>query len=170
MLYRHPMPRPTKINNLLSSKNSEDRKLCIQLLKEYLAAEPNNAECWFDLASCHDFLGEELIAEPAYEKALSLGLENLPSEKRVRLIIQYGSTLRNNKKFKEATGILMDGIKQYPENRALRFFAALSLYSDGKHQESSRVLFEAFASLPSDQIDGYHGAVKYYVENLDNFP
>lgn len=164
------MPTPSKINTLRNSKNPEDRRACIQLLKQHLDTEPADVESWFDLASCHDFLGEELNAEPAYEKALSLGLQKLPAEKQTRLIIQYGSTLRNNKKFKEAAQILVEGVQQFSENCAIKVFAALSLYNLGKQNEASRLLFAACTSLTSDQTDGYDRAIKYYVENLDDYP
>lgn len=164
------MPKSEEIERLRSSKDPEDRRSCIPLLKKHLSAEPDDAEAWFDLASCHDFLGEEPLAEPAYAKALSLGVSKLPGPKQVRLIIQYGSTLRNNKKLEDAKEVLMDGLNQFPESRALKVFAAFSLFSLGEYQESSRLLFLACASLPPDQLDGYNGAIKFYAENLDSLP
>ncbi len=160
----------TDIQNLRNSKDPKDRHECISLLKNHLNENPNNTEAWFDLASCHDFLGEEPLAEAAYKKAYELSFTNLPTEKQPSLFVQYGSTLRNNKKFDESKKILLEGCERFAEHKAMKVFLAFTLFNLNEHQEASRLLFTACKDLPTPALEGFERAIKYYVENLDTYP
>jgi tetratricopeptide (TPR) repeat protein len=152
----------SELQKLRSSKNPDDRRKCISLLTQVLSSEPTNGEAWFDVASCHDFLGEELLAEPAYEKALQIGAGQLPIEKRPRLFVQYGSTLRNNSKAQKALEIFEQGIKLYPEYAALKAFKALTLFRVGRFKESSQSMAQAIIQSRQNGWDGYDKAITYY--------
>jgi hypothetical protein len=67
---------------------------------------------------------------------------------------------------KEAKDVLLAGLQKFPESRALKVFAAFSLFDLAEYQEAGRLLFAACASLPAEQLDGYDGAIKFYAENL----
>lgn len=159
-------------NNLIitlqKSKIKTDREKCIQLLKEHLLQNPNDAESWYDLASCCDFLGLELDAEPNYKKAYELDLGSLPLEKQYSFYVGYGSTLRNNEKLEESEIILKEGISKFPAYQPLKVFLAFTLFSIGKFKESSEMLFLTCGQLPVGTFDGYEKAIKYYSENLAN--
>ncbi len=81
------------IDSLKDSKSEEDRKKCIPLLQEYLRENPNDAIAWYDLGGCHDFIGEELEAEPCYRKTLELGFKKLPLKEQPGFFVSFGSTL-----------------------------------------------------------------------------
>lgn len=51
------------------------------------------------LASCYDFIDDDLNAELCYREAQHLGIEDLPIEDQPGLDVRYVSTLRNNLKF-----------------------------------------------------------------------
>lgn len=156
------------ISTLLKSKIESDREKCIQLLQEYLLQNPNDTEAWYGLASCFDFLGLELEAEPNYKKAYELDLGSLPQEKQYSFYVGYGSTLRNNKKLEESEAILREGISKFPTYQPLKIFLAFTLFSRGNFKESSETLFLTCGQLPAGTFDGYEKAIKYYSENLTN--
>lgn len=151
-----------EIQRLRSSKDPEDRRKCIALLSELLSSDALSTEGWFDLASCHDYLGEALKAEPAYESAVKAGVEKLPIEKQPRLFLQFGSTLRNNGKLSEAISILQTGVDRFPEHAALHAFLALALHSSGEHRNACRSLASAIIAAQSNGWDGYERAIHHY--------
>lgn len=154
------------IISLRKSKLKADREKCVHLLNEYLLLYPNEAEAWYDLAGCLDFLGMELEAEPKYKKAYELGLDTLPKEKHYSFYVGYGSTLRNNNKLEESEVILREGINKFPNCQPLNIFLAFTLFSRGKFQQSSEILLLTCGQLPDGTFDGYEKAIKYYSENL----
>ncbi len=158
--------RSSEIENLLSSKSESDREMCIPLLQEHLAAYPGDVRSWYDLACCFDFLGREEEAEPSYKKVFELGSEKLPANDQPGFYVGYGSTLRNNGKFDESKSILLQGTSKFPDNNALSVFLGLTLYSSGEHKEANVVLLKMAGRLPSNVLDGYDRAIKWYSENL----
>lgn len=156
------------IDSLKDSKSEEDRKKCIPLLKEYLRENPNNAVAWYDLAGCHDFIGEELEAEPCYRKTLELGYENLPLPEQPGFFVGFGSTLRNNKKLQDSKEVLEKGIKAFPDYPALKVFLAFTLHSLGEYRKASEVLLLTVGNLENKNFDGYERAIKWYSENLES--
>ncbi len=159
--------RPPVIDQLLSSREESDRKQCIALLNEHLKVNSKDAKSWYDLACCHDFLGQEVEAEPAYRAALSSGLETLSVGDQKGFYVGFGSTLRNNKNFGESLAILRAGVGKFPAYIALRFFLGLTLQSMGHYEEACKVLLTMSAVLPSSVLDGYEQAIRYYAQQLD---
>ena len=128
---------------------------------------PEHAQSWYDLACCFDFLGREIEAEPAYQKVFELGPAQLSEKDHVGFYVGFGSTLRNNHKLVESFKILSEGVSKFPNYTALQVFLGFTLYSMGKHQEASAVLFKMAGQLPNNIMDGYERAVKWYSDNLD---
>lgn len=159
-----------KINKLKDSKSEEDRKICIPLLQEFLKENPNDPVAWYDLAGCFDFCGFEKEAEPCYWKTYEIGWQKLPISEQAGFFVGFGSTLRNNLKFSESERVLKDAIVHFPTYPALKCFLAFTLYSDGKFQEASKILFQATLDMPEKSFDGYERAIKWYVDNLDTQP
>lgn len=159
-----------KISKLKNSKSEEDRKECILLLQEYLKEKIDDAEAWYDLASCYDFIGEEIKAEPCYKKTYDLGVEKLPSEEQAGFFIGYGSTLRNNFKFSESSQVLIKGVEAFPKYPAIEVFLAFTLYSEGKYKQASEKLFKAISKIESKVFGGYEKAICWYSENLNTHP
>lgn len=155
------------IDSLKDSKNEDDRKKCIPLLRNYLEQFPEDAVAWYDLAGCFDFCGLETEAEPCYQKSYDLDWQKLPKHKQPGFFVGFGSTLRNNNKLKESEKILSEGIKYFPLYPALKVFLALTLYSLKNYEESSKILFKATLEMPEKSFDGYEHAIKWYVENLN---
>lgn len=156
--------KPSEIESLLKSKVETDRLKCIGLLREFLRQNPGDALSWYQLACCHDFLGQELEAEPCYQKVYVLGSDQLSDRKG--FYVGYGSTLRNNQKLSESEKVLREGIALFPDYAPLKVFLGFTLYSRGEFQESSRVLLGLASTLPHDVMDGYERATRYYFDHL----
>jgi len=159
-----------KIERLKDSKSEEDRKQCIPLLKEYLSNSPNDAQAWYDLAGCYDFIGDELLAEPCYKKTYLLGVDKIPEVERAGFFVGYGSTLRNNLKFSESSDVLKSSLQVFPKYPALDIFLAFTLYSEGKYKSASEHLFKAISKIDQKVFDGYERAINWYVDNLETHP
>lgn len=154
------------IDSLKDSKSEDDRRQCIPLLKKYLEQNSQDAVAWYDLAGCHDFIGEEKEAEPCYQKTFDLGYEKLPLNEQPGFFLGFGSTLRNNGKFEESKNIFKKAIAAFPDYPALKVFLAFTLYSMGEFKESSQSLFSSISQLEGKNFDGYERAIKWYAENL----
>ncbi len=159
-----------KIDQLKNSKSEEDRKECIPLLQEYLKSKPDDAEAWYDLAGCFDFVGEETKAEPCYKKTYDLGVEKLSVEKRSGFYVGFGSTLRNNFKFSESSEVLKTAVENFPKYPALDIFLAFTLYSEGKYKQASEQLFKAVSKIEGKAFDGYEKAIHWYTDHLNSHP
>jgi len=62
-----------------------------ELVRQYVETAPNDPAVLYQMAWCHDSLGEEQAAVPYYEQALALGLAG---EDRLQAYIGLGSTYR----------------------------------------------------------------------------
>jgi [ribosomal protein S5]-alanine N-acetyltransferase len=159
-----------KINILKNSKSEDERRQCIPLLKEYLSKSQDDAEAWYDLAGCYDFIGDEVSAEPCYKKTYELGVDKISAEERARFFVGFGSTLRNNLKFGESSQVLKSSLETFPKYPALDIFLAFTIYSDGKYKSASEHLFKAISKIDQKVFDGYERAINWYVENLESHP
>jgi len=159
-----------KILALRRSKSEEERRACIGLLSDYLTQNPQDAEAWYDKAGCHDFLGEEKEAEPCYRKTYELGWQNLPAGEQKSFFVGFGSTLRNNLKYGESISVLKEGIKRFPDYAPLKVFLAFSFYSDGQDRLAAETMIPACIEAATSGLGGFDKAIKYYSENLKNYP
>ncbi len=77
-----------------------------------------------ELAEEHDAAGREDLAIPLYQAALA---EPLPDERRVQVLLQLGSSLRNVGRVTEALAVLGEAAGLAPESVAPPAFRALVL-------------------------------------------
>ena len=160
-----------RADELLRLADPESETKALALLHEQVTVRPRDAKAWFELAGAYDFLGREADALPHYNHVVSLGIDELPEEDRPRLYVQLGSTLRNLKHFDNSRKILLKGVIQFPEVAAIRAFLALTEYSSGNFQGSSKLLFEALMSQSEDKsISDYRRALAHYIASIDTFP
>jgi tetratricopeptide (TPR) repeat protein len=139
------------------------------LLRARTESEPGNAKAWFELAGAFDFLGREAEALPQYEQAAALGEATLPPGDRPRLYLQWGSTLRNLKKFEASAAVLDEGLQKFPHHAALLAFRALTAYSSGSFRKSAQLFLEA-ALAPGESLRDYARALGFYRDSLEIFP
>ena len=128
------------------------------------------ARRWYARACEYDRSGLEKKAEPCYSKVYELGWRLLPVKERPGFFLGFGSTLRNNRKFKRSAEILAEGVKHFPHYPALKVFLALTLHSSGKFKKAAGVLFLSCLDMPGSSFDGYERAIRFYIARLKNVP
>lgn len=153
-----------EIDRLRRSGNPEDRRRCLELTERHLGERPDDAAAWFAKACCHDFLGDERAAEPAYARVFAIGWSALPVRDQRSLFVNYGSTLRNNGNLEAALSFLSEGQRHFPEYAPIQIFRALVLCSAKRDVEAARALLTALPLVARTGLDGYEHALQQYTK------
>ena len=113
----------------------------------------------------YDKLGLETEAVPFYERAIELGL---PSEDLESALLGLGSTLRALGRYPESLEVLDRAVSEFPDNRALEVFRAMSQYNNGQTKEAAETLLRLLvATTSAPDIRSYQTALDIYSEDLD---
>lgn len=142
-------------------KYEEARVLLLELSVEL----PQDPEISFHCGESHDAQGMEREAIPFYKKALAQGIQGV---KREMAFVQLGSSYRCIGEYGSAVEVLEEGLREFPENKAIQAFLAMSLYNEGQNQKAVSALLNLLTDTTSDEwIKRYARALKFYSENLD---
>lgn len=127
-----------------------------ELLAERAADDP---VALYELASVHDFLGNEREAAPLYRAALDAGLDGA---RRPQAMVQLASTLRNLGRPRDAIELLRGAELDDATRPGAQAFLALALHDAGEPAEALRVALRALApTLPL-----YRNSVTAYAAEL----
>lgn len=139
----------------------EARKRLLALAADY----PDNAEITFQLAVVHDNLGLERESIPYYLKALDQGLAGPDLE---RALLGLGSTYRGLGEYQLAEETLRRGVREFPHNRALQVFLAMSLYNTQQYREAMELLLTNLLETTSDdKLQYFKRPLSDYAQHLD---
>jgi tetratricopeptide (TPR) repeat protein len=137
------------------------RTLLLQLVEAY----PDDAEINFQTAVVHDNLGLERESIPYYLKALTHGLSGPDLE---RAYLGLGSTYRGLGQYQQAEETLRRGVKEFPDNRALQIFLAMTLYNRQFYQEAMElVLTNLLETTADEKLQYFKRPLLYYASHLD---
>ncbi len=137
----------------------------LQVMERLLEQDPNNATYQYQMAWCHDSLGNEKAAVPFYKRAIELGL---PPEQLKGAYLGLGSTYRTLGKYEESREVLSDGLQEFPDNNELKVFYAMTLYNVGKHNEAMQHLLHVITNTTNDEeVLKYKRAIEFYKDRLD---
>jgi tetratricopeptide (TPR) repeat protein len=135
------------------------------LLLELAAAYPDDAEITFQTAVAHDNLGLERESIPYYVRALAQGLSGLDLE---RAYLGLGSTYRGLGEYQQAEETLRRGVKEFPQNRALQVFLAMTLYNAQQYREAMELVLTNLLETTSDEkLQYFKRPLSYYAQHLD---
>jgi tetratricopeptide (TPR) repeat protein len=135
------------------------------LLLELVAAYPDDAEVNFQAAVVHDNLGLERESIPFYLRALGQGLSGANLE---RCLLGLGSTYRVLGEYQKAEETLRRGVKEFPDNRALQAFFAMTLYNRQQHKEAMELVLVNLLETTSDEkLQYFKRGLLYYALHLD---
>ena len=135
------------------------------LLLELVAAYPDDAEITYQTAVVHDNLGLSREAIPFYLRALSQGLSGSDLE---RALMGLGSTYRALGEYKQAEETLRRGVKEFPHNRAIQVFLAMTLYNLQDYKEAMELVLTNLMETTSDEtLQYYKRVISYYALHLD---
>lgn len=147
----------------LREKGADEDALAILLA--LVGDNPNHAAANLQCAWTHDKLGLETEAVPFYERAIELGL---PSEDLESALLGLGSTLRALGRYPESLEVLDRAVSEFPDNRALEVFRAMSRYNNGQTKEAAETLLRLLvATTSAPDIRSYQTALDIYSEDLD---
>ncbi|NME05412.1 tetratricopeptide repeat protein [Psychrobacillus sp. BL-248-WT-3] len=139
----------------------ESNRIFLQLVKEF----PQDAYINYQCAWSFDTLGDESQAVPFYETAISLGL---PEKDQEGAFIGLGSTYRTLGEYDKSQKTLEQGLKQFPTNRAMQVFLAMTLYNLESHQQAMELLLKNIMETSNDEdIQSYKKAIEFYSNKLD---
>lgn len=135
------------------------------MLLELGAAHPDDAEITYQTAVAHDNLGLEREAVSYYVRALAQGLSGPDLE---RALLGLGSTYRGLGEYQLAEDTLRRGVSEFPQNRALQIFLAMTLYNRGKYTEAMELALSNLMDTTSDETLLYFKRpIAYYAAHLD---
>jgi tetratricopeptide (TPR) repeat protein len=135
------------------------------LLLELAVAYPDNAEITFQLAVVHDNLGLERESIPLYLQALE---QELAGPDRERALMGLGSTYRGLGEYQLAQETLRRGMSEFPHNRAIQVFLAMTLYNLQEHKEAMELVLTNLMETTSDEkLQYFKRGISYYALHLD---
>ena len=135
-----------KLEKAIQLRKANKPEEAMALLNEILQIYPSDPDVNYQMAWTCDFMGKESEAVQYYEKAISNGL----IEDRSGAILGLGSTYRCLGEYEKSLVTLDQGIQEFPENRVLKVFRALTLYNLGKSEESVNQLLIQLIDTTSD--------------------
>ena len=105
-----------------------------------LGQHPDDVRVVFAYAGSLDSAGREHDAAAQYRRALDLGL---PDDLRSRMVVQYGSTLRNVGDLAGSVAVLEEGATAFPDDLGIACFLALARNTAGQPDAALAGLIEA---------------------------
>jgi len=131
-------------------------KLLVQLQKR----NPMNPNVHYELASAYDISGQERKAVGPYTRSLKLGLRK---SERKSAYLGLGSTLRCLGELKTSKEVLVKGIREFPTDRPLRVFLALTERDLRNFKAAFKILMiELIETTRSADIASYKRALFRY--------
>lgn len=146
-----------------SAREKEPQQLRAELGQLLEGKDPRDPRVLFEVASLHDYLGEEQQAVPPYRAALDAGLE---PAKQDEALLQLASTLRNLGELEESINLLQRISAASPIFTDAQAFLALALHDAGRSTDAVRVAAHALAR----HAPLYGRAIESYANELDTVP
>ncbi len=154
-----------ELENALDLRKSGLYKKSNEVLQKLVESYPEDATINYHTAVSFDLLGDERKAVPYYEKAIQLGLNN---EDLQGAFIGLGSTYRTLGEYVKAKEVLKKGMEEFPENRALQTFYAMTMYNLKEYQKAMEILLKCLIETTTDpNLLQYKRAIEFYSTQLD---
>ena len=157
--------RQSELESVVKLRESGDLEEARSLLSHVLEESPNDAEANYQMAWLCDLRGREREAIPHYVRAIA---GSLPNDEKSSALLGLGSSHRARGEYSQAAEVLRRGVREFPEDRAMRTFLALALYNAGENREAVELLLKNLVETTSDpNIKAYKEALTFYADRLD---
>jgi predicted Zn-dependent protease len=154
-----------QLERAIQLRQAGDAEAARALLVPLAQAHPDDPVVQYQTAWTHDNLGMEREAIPYYLGALAAGLAG---EARQGALLGSGSTFRALGEYEQSEATLRQGVADFPDDRAMQVFLAMTLYNRGKHAEAMEILLRHVAETSADAgIRRYQRAILLYAPDLD---
>jgi len=153
-----------KLAEAIELRKSNRPEEAMRILSILLQSNPNDPDINYQMAWTCDVMGKESDAVPFYEKAIANGLQ----EDRSGAMLGLGSTYRCLGEYEKSLKVYDQAVKEFPEDRALKVFRALTLYNLGRAEESvSQLLIQLIDTTGDAGIKSYDRAFRFYSDKLN---
>jgi tetratricopeptide (TPR) repeat protein len=154
----------SKLAEAIELRKNNRPEEAIGILQILLQSHPNDPDINYQMAWTCDFMGKESEAVPFYERAIENGLR----EGRPGALLGLGSTYRCLGEYERSLRVFNQAVQEFPEDRALKVFRALTLYNLGKAEESvSQLLIQLIDTTSDTSIKSYDRALRFYSDKLN---
>lgn len=152
-----------KISEAIELRQKNKLIEAMDILQNLMSINAEDPYLNYQIAWTFDCMGKESAAVSYYEKALSNGL----AEDRNGAMLGLGSTYRCLGSYEKSLKIFDAAIAEFPEDRSLKTFRALTLFNLGKSQESiEQLLIQLLDTTSDSSIKGYEKALRFYSDKL----
>lgn len=153
-----------KLAEAIELRKSNKPEEAMAILKALLQSHPNDPDINYQMAWTCDSVGKESEAAPYYEKAISSGL----IEDRCGAMLGLGSTYRCLGEYEKSLRVFDQAVTEFPQDRSLKVFRALTLYNLGKNEQSvSQLLLQLLDTTGDTSIKSYDKALRFYSDKLN---
>lgn len=153
----------TQVQEAAELRKSGNAERALQLLMPLLEKFPSDPALNYQVAWTMDVLGQESRAVPHYQAALASGISG---EDRVGALLGLGSTYRCLGAYEQSLKIFNQAIAEFPADRPLRVFRALTLSRLGHSEEAISVLLKELLDTTADkEILSYERALRGTIQH-----
>lgn len=154
-----------KLNEAIELRKSGKPQEAMKILADLLQMLPEDATINYQAAWTCDSMGDEAAAVPYYEKAIANGLAG---EERRGAMLGLGSTYRCLGEYEKSLAVFDRAVQEFPQERSLKVFRALTLYNLGKAEDAVGELLVQLLDTSSDSsIRTYEKALRFYSDKLN---
>jgi len=154
-----------KIDQIAQLRKSNQAEQALQMALDWYKSRPDDPEASYQVACTYDFLGSESEAVPFYERALENGIKG---ESRRGAFLGLGSTYRCLGEYERSKEVLDRAIEEFPDDRSLKIFSALTLYNLGQQDKCVEAILTQLLDTTSDAlIKSYDRALRFYSDKLE---
>lgn len=153
-----------KLAEVVALRKNNKGEEALLILKDLLHLHPNDPNANYQMAWTCDFMGKESEAAPFYEQALANGLV----EDRKGAFLGLGSTYRCLGEYEKSLKTFDQALAEFPNERPLKVFRALTLFNLGRAEESvGDLLIQLLDTTNDTSIKSYDGALRFYSDKLN---
>lgn len=154
----------TQLAKAIELRKSHQPEEALNVLKGLLESHPNDPDVNYQMAWTCDYMGKESEAVPYYERAISNGLV----EDREGAMLGLGSTYRCLGEYEKSLKMFDQALAEFPSNRAIKVFRAITLYNLERTSESvGELLIQLIDTTSDGNIKSYDRALRFYSDKLD---
>lgn len=152
----------TAVSRLRQAKQYHAAKAVVA---SYLKQAPDDPQIHYQMAWCHDNLGEEAAAVPHYVVAIEQGLDAPDLQEAY---VGLGSTYRALGRYDDAYRTLTEGLVHFPQHAVLQTFLALTLHNLDRSADAIEQLIGTLVDTTENpDIQAYARALRFYASRVD---
>ena len=168
-VYHHPDKVSSEVNFDLAAvsrlRQAKQYHAAKAVVASYLKQAPDDPQIHYQMAWCHDNLGEEAAAVPHYVAAIEQGLTAPDLQEAY---VGLGSTYRALGRYDDAYRTLTEGLVHFPQHAVLQTFLALTLHNLDRSAEAiERLIGTLVDTTENPDIQAYARALRFYASRVD---